>query len=130
MHDRDIAISPAVCQVIAADSALKIVATDDSEDVAVAFFGKPRVCRTRLDHQDAGAPVDLGCGNRSARAGGAEGDGDCLTDELLRRQRRQLGIAAVIDEISSSGSPKTPPLALRSAIASSVPARCGSPSQA
>jgi hypothetical protein len=50
------------------------------------------------DHQDAGAPVDLGSGNRSARAGGAERDGDCLADELRRRERRKLGIAAVIDQ--------------------------------
>ena len=97
MHNRDIAISPAVCQVIAADSALKIVATNDTEDTALACLGQLRICGTRLDHQDSGAPVDLRCGDRGARAGGAEDDGDCLTDELLRRQRRQLGIAAVID---------------------------------
>ena len=96
VDDRDLAVSPAICQIVAGDGALAVVATDNSKDEAVAFFGKSRVCRARLDHQDAGAQVDLGCGNRSARAGGAEGDGDRLTDELLRRERCQLGIAAVI----------------------------------
>ena len=98
VDDRDVAVAPAVCQIVPGEGALAVVATDDLKDVTVLVFGQPRVGRAGLDHEDAGAPVDLGCGNRRARAGGAEGDGDCLTDELLRRERRQFSIAAVIDQ--------------------------------
>ena len=132
VQDRDVLALELRRQILAGDAALLVVAAADAEHVgAGALVGQLRIGRGRRDLDDAFVRVDLGGGDRGARAEVARRRGAPCARRACRpprppawdRRRRPRCV-------SDSFLPLTPPAALMSATAISAPALNCAPNEA
>src|SRR5690606_25395631 len=84
--------------VVAGDNALLVVTAADAEDILVATLGKLRVGRSRRDLQDVLFLVDVGSGDRRARAEVADHGSHPLLRRAVRDSDGLLRIALVVAE--------------------------------
>ena len=75
---------------------LLIVARVDAHDRRAALFGQDRIRRGRGHHQEAVVRVDVGRGDRRARAGMTVDVFDLLPDDAIGDSHRLLRIAGVV----------------------------------